>query len=274
MRPRATSSPSIGCTGTNTHRSQAFDVSVVIPTVGRESLLRAVESVFAQAFTGTIQILVGVDVDMFGKCAELREQLSARCPPRMMLTWLDLGYSTSRRHGGVHACGFGGALRSILTLCAQSEIVAYLDDDDWYFETHIDKLAAAIRGKKWAFSLCCYAEANSGRTLCVDEIESVGPDRGVYRKMGGFVRTSALAINKLAVPQVVHLWSHSILRTGDGEDRIVFAWLRRVPEFGATNVPTVCYALDPRDAMHRLRLRFMEIKGVALEAVAKVQTVR
>ena len=255
-------------------RSRVFDVAVVVPTVGRESLLRAVESVFAQDFAGTIQILIGVDVDIFGKCAELRETLTARCPSRMMITWLDLGYSTSKRHGGVHSCGFGGSLRSILTLCAQSEIVVYLDDDDRYFESHIGKIATAIRGKKWAYSLCCYADPNSGRVLCVDEIESVGPHRGLYRKAGGFVRTSALAINKLALPQVVHLWSHSGLPNGDGEDRIVFSRLRREREFGATGVPTVCYTIDSRDEMHELRLRFMHIKGVDFEAAAKVETVR
>lgn len=254
--------------------SRPFDIAVVVPTVGRESLRRAVESVFAQDFAGTIQILIGVDVDLFGKCAELRQALTARCPSRMAITWLDLGYSTSRRHGGVHACAFGGSLRAILTLCAQSEIVAYLDDDDWYFESHIARMATAIRGKTWAYSLCCYADPNSGRALCVDDLESVGPDRGVFRKAGGFVRTSALAINKLALPQVVHLWSQSVLPNGDGEDRIVFARLRREPAFGATGVPTVCYAIDSRDAMHALRLRFMRRKGVAFAAADKVETVR
>ncbi len=255
-------------------RSQTFDIAVVVPTVGRQSLRRAVESVFAQDFAGSIHILIGVDVDLLGKCRELREMLTARCPERMQITWLDLGYSTSKRHGGVHSCSYGGALRSILTMCAQSQIVAYLDDDDWYFKSHIGKLAQAIRGKKWAFSLCYYADPNDGRILCVDEIESVGPDSGLYSKVGGFVRPSALAINKLAMPQVVPLWSYSVLPNGDGEDRIVFSRLRRERAFGVTGSATVGYTLDPRDSMHGVRLKFLARKGVNFVDVPKAESVR
>ncbi len=37
-----------------------YDVAVVIPTIGRPVLERAVQSVFRQDFPGTIQILIGV----------------------------------------------------------------------------------------------------------------------------------------------------------------------------------------------------------------------
>jgi len=252
-----------------------FDIAIVIATAGRASLVRAVESIYAQDFVGSIQVLVGVDVDTSGKSRELHQALLGRCPARMAMTWIDLGYSTSRRHGGVHSCHFGGSLRSALTMCAQSEIVAYLDDDDWYDAAHVRAITAAIRGRKWAYSLCWYADSNSGRALCVDEIESVGPDKGVFGpKFGGFVRPSALAINKLALSHLVHLWSHSPYPTGDGEDRLVFDRLRRELDFGATGIPTVCYAVDPKDGMHGLRRRFMMSKGVELPDTAKDGSLR
>ena len=37
------------------------DVAVVVPTVLRPSLMRAAQSVFDQAFDGTIHLLIGVD---------------------------------------------------------------------------------------------------------------------------------------------------------------------------------------------------------------------
>ena len=40
----------------------SFDVAVVMPTLLRPSLKRAVESVFAQDVRGRVQILIGVDV--------------------------------------------------------------------------------------------------------------------------------------------------------------------------------------------------------------------
>jgi hypothetical protein len=159
-------------------------------------------------------------------------------------------------------------------MCAQSEIVLYLDDDDWYDKSHIEKIAQAICGRKWAYSLCWYADSNEGRQLCVDEIESVGPDKGLFRKVGGFVRPSALAINKLALSRVVPLWAHSSLPDGDGEDRIVFSQLKREPNFGTTDIPTVFFALDPRDDMHPTRLKFMKLKGVDFDSAAKVGSIR
>jgi hypothetical protein len=254
--------------------ARTADIAVVIPTVCRDTLKRAVESVFAQCFAGTVQVLVGVDVDLFGHGDALRHSLEAHCPSHIILTWLDLGYSTSRRHGGVHSCQFGGALRSILTLCAQSETVTYLDDDDWYEALHLDRIKTAIHGKHWAYSLCWYADSDQGRSLCVDEIESVGPDRGIYKKFGGFVRPSALAINKLLVPHVIPAWAHSVTPNGDGEDRLVFDLLRRVTRFGSTGRPTVCYALDPRDGMHQLRVEFLKLQGVTFDAVARRESVR
>ena len=41
-------------------------MSVVIATIGRLTLLRAVKSIFDQKFEGKIQILIGIDIDQYG----------------------------------------------------------------------------------------------------------------------------------------------------------------------------------------------------------------
>ena len=81
-------------------------------TTCRQSLARAVRSVYGQRIDGRIQILVGVDCDPHGRLDELLAQLAPECPPHVTLSLIDLGYSTSRRHGGVHASFYGGSLRS------------------------------------------------------------------------------------------------------------------------------------------------------------------
>lgn len=251
------------------------DLAVVIPTAGRDSLLRAVRSVYAQDFPGRIQILVGLDIDLTGRAGALRAALAAELPARMSLTWLDLGYSTSRRHGGVHSCHFGGALRTILTFCAQARTILYLDDDDWWAPFHVRLLAQAIAGRRWAFSLCWYADSDAATALAVDEIESVGPDRGIYKdRFGGFVRPSALALDKIDLAPILHLWSHSPLPGGDGEDRLIFDQLRRVPERGETGVASVYYAIDPRDAAHGMRLQYLAAKGVTAAPADKRDSLR
>lgn len=255
--------------------SMKCDVAVVILTVCRESLLRAARSVYHQDYAGSIQLLIGVDVDLHGKKAELLALLEAEKPPRITLTVVDLGYSTSARYGGVHTCFYGGSLRSVLTLAANAQWVAYLDDDDWYLPAHLRLSLRAIQGKKWAFSLCWYADSNSSQPLCIDGLESVGVGKGVFaERFGGFVRPSALLVDKLALPQVTYLWSQALTKEGDGEDRLIFDALRKFPDPGETDTATVCYSLDPKDRMYERRREFMAQQGVQASVPAKIESVR
>ena len=155
----------------------------------------------------------------------------------------------------MHSSWYGGSLRTALSFLASSEWIAYLDDDDWYEPQHLRTLLAAAQGNSWAFALSNYADSNESRILGVDTIESVGPNRGVYReKFGGFVRPSALMIHKIKLSLILHLWSVAPFATGDGEDRLIFNELRKFPDFGETGIPTVNCALDPADGMHAHRL--------------------
>lgn len=249
-------------------------VAVVIVTTCRLSLARAVRSVYRQRLEGKLQILIGVDCDPHARLDSLLAELAPDCPPHVTLSLIDLGYSTSRRHGGVHASFYGGSLRSALTLLADSRVVVYLDDDDWFKDDHCARVLAAIEGKKWAFSYSIYADGNTSRELCVDEMESVGVGRGVYaERFGGFVRPSGLAIDKLQLLHIVHLWSCAAFAGGDGEDRLIFEQLRKEPH-GCTGVASVCMALDPKDAMHGQRVAFMHARGVAYDGADKIESSR
>ena len=221
-----------------------------------------------------MQILIGVDCDPNGKSEAMRATLSKECPANISLVWLDLGYSTSKRHGGVHPCCFGGSLRTALSFLADSEIVMYLDDDDWLSADHCADIVAAIRDRSWAFAYSIYADGNLGNGLYIDEIESVGVGKGIYRKKkGGFVRPSGMAINKLKLPHILHLFAESFNATGDGEDRLVFEKLRSEPH-RCTGKATVYYTLDPKDGMHAQRLAFMASKGVICTLERKHESIR
>lgn len=238
------------------------DLAIVITTVCRESLLRAVHSVYRQQTTARIQILVGVDVDQHGRGDELEQRLRADCPAHISLFWLNPGYSTSRRHGGPHSCCFGGSLRSVLTLLADAEVVMVLDDDDWLAPSHCRDILSAIEGHEWAYAYSIYSDGNSGEGICVDGLESVGPDRGICKNnFGGFVRPSGMAINKLALLHLIPLWADSPFPDGDGEDRLMFGRLRH-HSHRCTGQATVYYALDPKDWMHTYRLRYMAEQGI------------
>ncbi len=250
------------------------DIAIAVTTVCRPSLLRCVQSVFTQKEAGKIQLLVGVDHDSENKAAELHKSIAAQCPDHVSLVWLDLGYSTSRRHGGVHSNFYGGSLRSALTMLADAEVVVALDDDDWFAPEHCADILTAIADKTWAFAHSIYADGDTGEGLCVDEMESVGVGKGVYATdFGGFVRPSGLAINKLKLPSVVHLWSCARWPTGDGDDRLIFDQLRHEPH-ACTGKATVYVSLDHRDPKHSDRLAFIRSRGISYSGGFKRDSTR
>ena len=250
-----------------------FDVSVVISTIARKNLLRAVRSIFCQNYSGRIQILIGVDFDI-GGANSLCKQLMEECPNNISITWLDLGYSTSIRHGGVHTSYYGGSLRTALSFLANSEYILYLDDDDWLLEGHIKSMMNIIDDNCWAFSYSYYADGDTSTPLHIDEIESVGVNVGVYQKnFGGFVRPSGLLLNKMKTMHLLHLWSIALTEDGDGEDRNIFNYLKSMAH-ACSKRATVCVSIDPQDGNHALRSNFLKSKGVHYSSSSKADSSR
>ena len=251
-----------------------FEMSVVIATIGRLTLLRAVKSIFDQKFEAKIQILIGIDIDQYGNINNIKRLLTEICPANVSITWIEVGYSTSKRHGGVHKCFYGGSLRTALSFLAQSKYVMYLDDDDWIADHHCNDVLKAIENKKWAFALSFYADGNLCEPICVDGLESVGVNVGCYKDtLGGFVRPSGLLVNKLELAPMLHLWSESPFPSGDGEDRLIFSQLKN-QEHGFTNRASVYASIDPQDGMHSTRLEYIKSQGKTFKSDKKNESSR
>lgn len=60
-------------------------LAFVLITIGRDSLLRAVRSIFSQKFNGRIQVLIGIDIDIDNRIAELQQTLKQGCPENVSL---------------------------------------------------------------------------------------------------------------------------------------------------------------------------------------------
>ena len=113
-----------------------FRVTAIAANTTLARIIHAVESVFAQDYAGRIQLLIGVD-KASGPKETLLEVLSRR-PPNLSAMMLELPYSTSVRHGGLHNATDGGSLRAILSLAANTPYVAYLDDDNAWRPNHVN----------------------------------------------------------------------------------------------------------------------------------------
>lgn len=237
------------------------DVAVVIPTILRPSLLRAVRSVFQQEFEGRIHLLIGIDIPLGDP--GLVDQLRAECPDHVMMTVLDLGYSTSRRHGGLHPNAYSGALRAILSLAANSRFVAYLDDNDWYAPIHLALLRQTIEGRQWAFSYRWLIDPHTQWPICIDEWDAVGPDAGINREMfGGFVHPSTLMIDKMACQAVLTLWGEALTPDGEGEDRLIFQALRNNFTWACSDHPTSFCTLNAQSIADDHHVQEFQARGV------------
>ena len=222
-----------------------FDVSVVIPTVLRPDLMRAVHSVFAQDFKRRIQIMIGVDkVD---GDPNILDELRAECPENVAITVIDPGYSTAQKNGGLYSSFAGGSLRTVLSYAANSRYLAYLDDDNWWAPHHLGDLFRVIGDKVWAFSLRWLVDINTRKVICEDDFIAVGPGRGIFKKRhNGLVDTNCLLLDKLNCGPILHLWSHAMFRDQSGEDRRIFEALHKQFAWGETKRPSVYYTFNPK----------------------------
>jgi FkbM family methyltransferase len=235
---------------------EPFIAAVVIPTILRPSLMFAVESVFAQSLPpGCGQLLIGIDKAIGDRC--LIDQILANKPDNWAVTVLDLQYSTSVRHGGLHAAQDGGALRTVLSYCANSRYIAYLDDDNRWAPDHLSSLLETIAGHDYAYTYRWFVDPASGEPLVIDTWESVGPLAGIFaNRFGGFVDPNTLMIDKTRCESTLPCWTTPIANDpiGKSADRRVFRSLNTWYSGKCTGTATCFYKMDPGDAIHQSRL--------------------
>lgn len=228
---------------------QQFDVAVVVPTMLRHTLTQCIESIFNQTINGRVQILIGIDKEI-GDRAQL-DFFQKKCPNNMSITLMDLGYSTSARHGGIYSNFYGGAIRTILSYAANSPYVAYLDDDDWWRVDHLETMLNAVSGNDWAFSYRWFVDKDTNWLISKDEWDSVGPGRGINNdRFGGFVGPSSLILAKSACHLVFPYWSLAPFKDGSGEDRLIFRELMKLNKYSSTGEHTCFCIMDQSVEKH------------------------
>ena len=238
-----------------------FDVAVVMFTKRTGALAAAVRSVFRQDVNGRVQVIVATDGAQADRAA--LAALQREVPPDMALSAIDLGYSTARSRGGLHAPEAGGALRAALTLLANARHVAYLSEVNVFAPNHLSSLTRAIGNRAWAWTQRWFADARNGSVICRDDWESAGPGAGTFAKSeGGFVAADALMIDKLACASALLAWTQADDQ-GRGEDRRFFQAIRALPH-AATGEPTVYTSIHMQNQHPFMLAQFRE-RGVVLE---------
>jgi hypothetical protein len=144
----------------------------------------------------------------------------------------------------------------LLSYLANSRYLAYLDDDNWLEETHLASMRQALEGSEWAYARRWFVHPKSRRPICQDDWESIGPSKGTFADIGGWVDPNCLAIDKLACESVLRWWSIPLRNTTRAmdADRNVFRILSTQFKGCPTNRATVFYRIDEKDQCHSARL--------------------
>lgn len=108
-----------------------IDITVVIPTILRPELMRALESVRRQDYRGRVEVLVVADVD-HQRADDSDIAMSSN--ERMIITGGGLRGGGARNQGVAQAAG---------------EWIAFLDDDDEWTERHLSALMARVGEAGW-----------------------------------------------------------------------------------------------------------------------------
>lgn len=200
-------------------------IAVIIPTTGDPLVREAIASVLAQSAPGVTPFIV-IDGPQFTAAFEAAT------------AGLDLG----RCHivtlpVNVGAGGFyGHRIYAAFSHLVDTELVAYLDQDNRFHPGHLAHLSGALHegGWDWAFALRRVVTP-AGEPLMDDESQSVGPWGSA--KPYPLVDTNCYLL-KTAVAHKVASHFHG----GWGQDRVFYAALSQLfPHYGCSGAFTVDY---------------------------------
>lgn len=248
---------------------KSFDISVIIPTIGRTELLKSIYSIFEQTFSGRVQILIGID-KIINEPLNFAD-LTKNMPDNMTLMVFDPGYSTSTRHGGVFEAHDGGALRTILSYLANAPYVAYLDDDNTWKPTHLSTLFNAIQNKNYAYSLREFIHPDGKTPISIDYWESVGPKKGFFAfKYNGFIDPNCLMLNIAHCLNSLPLWTRPLIYdpTKLSADRVIFHFLYHYAQGKSTKIATSNYVINSNDPMHELRRMYLGHRWINADLIS------
>lgn len=230
------------------------DVAVIMPTLLRPELARAIASIYSQDYKGRIQIVIGVDIAQ-GNIAELEPVFSQR-PDNISILAMTLPYSTSQRHGGLHVSRDGGATRTILGYAANAPHLAFLDDDNTYLPHHISSLRRIIEGRVWSSGQRMLVDEDSDEHLAVDIWDSAGPNLGKWKETGGFVDPNCIMVDKLRIGSALALWA---LGPGLTADKTFFRAVSK-GSYRMLLKPTVLYRMRKTNYMWQFIIAQREAK--------------
>lgn len=140
---------------------QNLTVAVITPTLGRESLIKAIESVQQQTYPCKHYIFV--DGEQFHQQAmEILNKFE-----HLVITYLPMNTGAN---GWTNS-----SINAIAPFLVKEDIVCFLDDDNWFEPNHIETGVKTLVENQahYAYALRNFCDLK-GEFVCVDSIEAIG----------------------------------------------------------------------------------------------------
>ena len=190
-------------------------VTVVTPTTGNTTLLRALESVSRQSHKH-IQHLV------FNDGVELQPELKKQTQ-QYNIDLIEIPYPTGRDRFNGHRI-YGASV-----FLGKGDYFCFLDEDNWFDTNHVASLLEVIncgRRVDWAFSLRKIVDAD-GKFICNDDCESLGKWPSILAEHDFFVDVGCYFLPRAIAVQTAPIWYGKTREPGVPEvDRLLTAVLR------------------------------------------------
>jgi glycosyltransferase involved in cell wall biosynthesis len=224
-------------------------VTVVTPTTGERSVLRAIQSVADQSYKAIQHLVV---LDNPDAPAEIKAAIS-----QYNVDVIELPYATGKdRFMGHRIIGASAFL-------GQGDFFCYLDEDNWFDTDHVASLLDVIRrGFTWAFSFRKIVD-REGNFICNDDCEGLGKWPTFLGPRDYHIDTNCYFLPRLVAVNSSPIWFRrsrqlSISEVGgglvglQGVDRSLVGFLRHnCPNYETS----YCYSVNYRVENTRLSVK-------------------
>lgn len=206
-----------------------MNVGIVTPTIGSDVFWKCVDSVQKQTFNDIIHYVIVDGHEYTDDVYRIIDTFSGskKIYPIYLTENIGKGWYGHRAYS---ACSF----------LVNTDIICYLDEDNWLDEDHVENIVKVIEtGKQWAYSLRKIHDKN-GNYICEDNCESLGKWSVYFDPDIFHIDTSCYGVRRDVAVKIGHSWYGQW-----GADRQFFHNLKKYfPEFECTYRYSLNYRLD------------------------------
>ena len=204
-------------------------VMVITPTTGKDTVVKAIESVNNQTvFTEHLIVIDGAKAA--GELADIKYDWTRT-----------LAMQLPENVGGDG--WYGHRVYAAMPLMVNADYILFLDEDNWFEPNHVETMINKIKSKDlmWAYSLRRICDER-GEYVCDDDCESLGRYPTFYDHSINFVDTNCYCFRREFLVTVAHSFYGQW-----GADRPFYkAASAALPAFGCTGEATVNYRAPER----------------------------